>query len=140
MGMGVLYKHRRFAAMVALLGVALYTALAPMHIVSQATADPAAGSKVAGFEVAGFERAPIDCHTERATADDAGSTGSGDSAPKKKCPFCKGYASFLTAFVGGSDAATIDAERASLAFLSVDTGFTYVSGRTPQNRGPPIEL
>ena len=135
MGMGVLYKHRRFAAMVALVGVALYTALAPMHVVSQATADPAAGSQIAGFE-----RAPIDCHTEPATADDAGSTGPEDSAPKKKCPFCKGYASFLTAFVGGADAATIDAERASLAFLSVDTELTYVSGRTPQNRGPPIEL
>lgn len=135
MGMGVLFRHRRIAAMVALVGVALYTALAPMHIVSRAMADSAAGSQIAGFE-----QARVDCHSEVADADDAGSPGPADSAPKKKCPFCKGYASFLTAFVGGSSAATIDAERMSLAFLSVDTELTFVSERTPQNRGPPIEL
>ena len=60
--------------------------------------------------------------------------------PEKKCPFCEGYASFLTALTGASDASMIDAERIGTASNSLDDAPVEQFTGRPQNRGPPITL
>lgn len=128
MGMGVLHQCvRRIAAIAALAGVALYTMLVPGHIVSQAM-------------LAGGGGEPI-CHEDMA---DVGhpthSPAPEDSKPDKKCPFCKGYATFLTAVSGGASGGILNAPRQTPLAANLDCGVAYVIALTPQSRGPPIEL
>jgi hypothetical protein len=118
--------------MLALAGVALYTALVPGHIVSQATAVASAMSaKVSGRAAAGH-----DCHGDMAS----GAAPNTPAAPKKKYPFCMGYAAFLTALVSGANVGILDAERASPVVFDANAELVYAILRLPQNRGAPVEL
>jgi hypothetical protein len=137
MELGDFHRHRRLASAFALVGVLLYSALIPGHVVSQATAR-ALGSANGALAGAEFAFEPI-CHGGIARTQDP-STRSEPSAPQKKCPFCKGYASFMTAIAGGCDAGVLDAERASPAVALFSDGLKESALRRPHNRGPPLEL
>ena len=130
MGLGDFHRHRRLASVLALAGVLLYTALIPGHVISQATALVAAGELEIVFE--------LSCHSGVAETRDP-SAPSEPSIPEKKCPFCKGYAAFMTALAGACDAGILDAERASPTFASLDQGVAEQAARRPHNRGPPFE-
>jgi len=130
MGLGDFHKQRRSASVIALAGVLLYTALVPGHVISQATALVAAGELEVVLEMS--------CHSGVAETRDP-SAPSEPSVPEKKCPFCKGYAAFMTALAGACAAGILDAERASPNFASLDEGVAEQSVRRPHNRGPPFE-
>jgi hypothetical protein len=132
MGLGGFHRHRRLASALALVGVLLYTALIPGHVVSQATAWALAGTQ-AGSELA-FE--PI-CHSG-GTQDPSGPGK--PSTPQKKCPFCTGYASFVTADAAIFSAVIPDAERVSPSLVVFDEGLVESEAKRPNNRGPPLEL
>lgn len=136
MGLGDFHRHRQLASAFALVGVLLYTALIPGHVVSQATARVLAGADgQAGIALA-FE--PI-CHSGVARSPDP-SKPSGPSTPQKKCPFCTGYAAFVTAIVGDCDAGAIDAELVSPSLVVFDDGLVESEAKRPHNRGPPLKL
>jgi len=125
---GLHRRVRQIAAIAALVGIALYTMLVPGHIVSQAMLAAGPGGE------------PI-CHEDLADSGHPGhSPASEDPKPDKKCPFCKGYATFLTALSGGAGGGILDAPRQATLAASLDRGIAYVIALTPQSRGPPIEL
>ena len=129
MGLGDLNGSvRRIAAAAALAGIALYTMLLPGHIVSQAMLAADAGTE------------PI-CHEDMAGAGHPGpSPAPEDPKPTKTCPFCKGYATFLTAFAGGAGGAVLDATRETALAANLGCGLAHAIALTPQSRGPPIAL
>lgn len=131
MGTGALHRYRRLAALVALAGVALYTALVPGHVVSQSTA---AITDAGTFIQAS---ATPDCHGELANDPAA---PDGPTAPKKKCPFCKGSAAFQVALMAAPDAGILDAALYQPVAIAADRSVAHTVLRLPQNRGPPIEL
>jgi len=134
--MGDFHRHRRLASAFALVGILLYTALIPGHVVSQATARAFAGADgQAGVETA-FE--PI-CHHSIARTQSPSKPGE-PAAPHKKCPFCSGYASFVTADAAAFSAVILDAERASPSLVVFDEGLVEREATHPNNRGPPFEL
>lgn len=131
MGTGALHRCRRLAALVALSGVALYTALVPGHVVSQSTA---AITDAGTFIQAS---ATPDCHGELANDPAA---PDGPTAPKKKCPFCKGSAAFQVALMAAPDAGILDAALYQPVAIAADRSVAHTVLRLPQNRGPPFEL
>jgi hypothetical protein len=132
MRQGMSYWIHRFAAVAALCGIAAYSALIPGHVVSQATLSMLGGAQ------AEPALEPI-CHGGVATTRDS-SAPSGPTAPQKKCPFCTGYAAFMTAIAGNCDAGVLDADLASPTFAVLDDGFVEGFVGRPQNRGPPLDL
>lgn len=131
MGLGDFHRYRRLVAAFALASGLLYTGLIPGHVISQATAFFLPDDFGAAVE--------MPCHEGMADTRDSSAPGE-PSAPPKKCPFCKGYAAFMTALAGACDAGTLDAERAALRFAVFEDGQVHrVAGRT-HNRGPPLEL
>jgi Protein of unknown function (DUF2946) len=125
------YWIRCVAAISALCGIVLYSALIPSHIVSQANSALAAGAGKTG-RVASI--ASVLCH------EDANKTAPAPGAPatpEKKCPFCAGYASFVVASVAPASIAIPTVEGASLAQVSFDVLVVRRALRAPQNRGPP---
>lgn len=131
MGSGALHRYRRLAALVALAGVALYTALVPGHVVSQSTA---AITDAGTFIQAS---AAPDCHGE--LANDPAAPGE-PTAPKKKCPFCQGSAAFQLALIAAPDAGILNAALYQPVAIAADRGVVHAVLRVPQNRGPPLEL
>lgn len=134
MGLGDFHRHRQWASAFALVGILLYTALIPGHVVSQATARALTGEP-------GAAALEMPCHSGAGVAHshDPGAPAE-PSTPQKKCPFCKGYAAFMTALAGACDAGALDAERATLRFTAADSGRLEHTTWRPNNRGPPLEL
>ena len=131
MGLGDFHRHRRFAAAFAFLGVLLYTALVPGHVLSQATAFSVADDLDAALEVR--------CHNGVSDTHTPANPGE-PTAPQKKCPFCTGYAAFMTSLAGACDTGTLEAERTTALFaVHHDEAVQRIALR-PQNRGPPLEL
>ena len=128
MGLGDFHRHRRLASAFAFVGVLLYAALIPSHMVSQATA-------TIGIPVA-FD---IDCHGGFENRQDTGAPDE-PASPYENCPFCTGYAAFMTALVGECDAAVLDAERIYPAFAVFNEDLAKRTVVHPHNRGPPLEL
>lgn len=128
MGLGDFHRHRRLASAFAFVGVLLYAALIPGHMVSQATA-------TIGIPAA-FD---IDCHSGVEPAQKPGAP-SEPYSPYKNCPFCTGYAAFMTALAGECDTAVLDAERIYPVFAAFNDGLAKRSILRPHNRGPPLEL
>jgi len=126
---GTSYWVRSVATVSALCGVALYSALIPGHIVSQAMS--AAGSGTAGRIASS---APVSCHS---SAQKESPAPGAPTNPEKKCPFCSGYASFVVASVVHANIAVIAVERASPAPFSFEAVVVRGVLRAPQNRGPP---
>ncbi len=124
MELGDFHKYRRLASLFALVGVLLYTALVPGHVISQATAHAQKGEFDLVVEMA-CHNGPVD------TRDTAPST------PDKTCPFCKGYAAFMTALPGACDTGILDAERPQPKFTLLNEGVAEQAAHRPQNRGPP---
>jgi Protein of unknown function (DUF2946) len=137
MGLGDFHRHRRLSGVIALVGVLLYVALIPGHVVSQALSGSLASMQAmhAGGTGAGE---PI-CHRMMGGAKDPAAPGN-PTAPHKKCPFCTGYASFHAGLAAGAAAAIIAAEPAAPVFASLDAAIVESAVRQPQNRGPPLEL
>jgi hypothetical protein len=133
MGVGDFHRQRRLAGMFALVGVLLYVALVPGHVVSQALS-----GSLAGVQGAQAAEEPI-CHRMMGGAKDPAAPGN-PTAPHKKCPFCTGYASFHAGLAAGAAAAIITADAAAPAFASLDAAIVESAVRQPQNRGPPLEL
>jgi len=134
--LGDFHRHRRLASAFALVGILLYTALIPGHVVSQATMRALAGADGQAAIEAAFE--PI-CHHSIARAQDPSKPGE-PSAPHKKCPFCSGYASFVTADAANYSAVILDTERASPSLVVFDEVLVECEAKHPNNRGPPLEL
>lgn len=119
--------------MLTLVGVALYTALVPGHIVSQVSA---AASDAAA---SGQPLAALDCHRGKAHADGMPQPAA-PTKPKSDCPFCKGYAAFQTALVAGADAGILDAAHVTPDARYVEAAFIPTAFTRPHNRGPPAAL
>ena len=129
MGLGDFHRHsRRLAGALALVGVLLYTALVPGHVVSQAAALAHGGEPGLSAEIM--------CHAGIGVPHDP----SAPDKPSKQCPFCKGYASFMTSLAGIGDADVLNAERALPSLIVYDEGRAEYAALRPQNRGPPITL
>ena len=128
MGLGDRHKTSLVGSILALASILLFTALVPGHLVSRATA-------LLGTPDFG-PVAEMACHNSSAmpvTLPDPDGSG----APQEKCPFCKGYAAFMSALVGAPDACMIDAERVRIAVASVDDDAIEHIAKHTNNRGPP---
>ena len=137
MGLGDFHRQRRFAAAFAFVGVLLYTALVPGHVLSQATAFSVTDDLLVADDLgAALE---MRCHNG-VTKTHAPSTPDDPTAPQKKCPFCMGYAAFMTSLAGACDAGTLEAERTTALFSVFHEEALQRVGLEPQNRGPPLEL
>lgn len=137
MGLGDFHRHRRLSGVIALVGVLLYVALIPGHVVSQALSGSLASTQGAHAGDTGADE-PI-CHRMMGGAKDPAAPGS-PASPHKKCPFCTGYASFHTGLAAGSAVLIVAAEPDVPAFASFDAATVASAVRHPQNRGPPLEL
>ncbi len=132
MGLRGLYRHRRLPAAAALLGVLLYTALVTSHVVSQASLAAPNAAQASG-QVA--HAGDPDCH-EHAPA------GKGESnipaSPKKKCPFCAGYAALHISILGGSSGYVCSVDPGAKPFASADAQLFRTGGsHSWRPRGPP---
>jgi hypothetical protein len=131
MGMGVLDRYRRIAGALALVGTLFYSALIPLHVVSQATA------ALLGESTGGAQVAP--CHEGAGTADQATNDPArkAPATPQKHCPFCEGFAAFQFAIAPAHTISIVRvAIRAAAPHLTSE-GLAGVSLRAPQSRGPP---
>jgi len=137
MGLGDFHRHRRLSGVIALVGVLLYVALIPGHVVSQALSGSLASMQAmhAGGTGAGE---PI-CHRMMGGAKDPAAPGS-PAAPHKKCPFCTGYASFHAGLAASTAVLIVAVEPSSPTFTGFDAAIVESAVRHPQNRGPPLEL
>jgi hypothetical protein len=117
----------RFGAFAAFCAISIYSALIPGHVVSRA-----------GIAI-GASRglAPAPCH---AAGDREAPAPVGPSAPKRKCPFCDGYASFAAATLEHADSVVLPVETASAVLVTHEEFGAQGVLRTPQNRGPPSLL
>jgi hypothetical protein len=137
MGVGDFHRQRRLAGMIAIVSALLYVALIPGHVVSQATSGSLGSVPVAHAGGEGVE--DVGCHKMMGGAKDPAAPGV-PATPKKKCPFCTGYASFLAALGAGPAVSILAVERAPPVFASFDAAVVESAVRRPQNRGPPLEL
>ncbi len=137
MGMGDFHRHRRLSGVMALVGVLLYVALIPGHVVSQALSGSLASMQGTHAGDAGADE-PI-CHRMMGGAKDPAAPGS-PTAPHKKCPFCTGYASFHAGLAACTAVLIVAVEPASPTLAGLDAAIMESAVRHPQNRGPPLEL
>jgi hypothetical protein len=128
---GTSHWIRDAAAILALCGIFLYSALIPGHFVSQVLSAMAGGATAAG-RIASIT--PTLCHDG---LDKGAPAPSSPAAPEKKCPFCTGYASFVTAGASPASIAVLAVEGASPAPITLEADVFRSVLRTPQNRGPP---
>jgi hypothetical protein len=128
MGVGDFHRQRRLAGMFALVGVLLYVALVPGHVVSQALSGSLAG--VQGAQAGGKVAEEPICHRMMGGAKDPAAPGS-PTAPHKKCPFCTGYASFHAGLAAGAAALIVAADPAAPAFASLDAAIVESAVRQP---------
>lgn len=123
-----LHRYRRLTGVAALLGVLFYTALIPLHTVSEATA------------LLGAKLPIVICHSGATAASDRASNDSAPAepaAPQKHCPFCQGFAAFQVAITPAHAIGIVRvAVRAPAPHLASE-GFVSASVRAPQSRGPP---
>jgi hypothetical protein len=123
MGLRWLYRRRRAGGRAALLGMAFYALLVPVHTVSQARIGVAEGQAAA----------KIPCHEA-----DRPDAGNNDSKPagKTKCPICLGYAALdlAVAFVAP---ALFEPSDIGMAAIDASTWDYWNRARTAQSRGPP---
>jgi len=128
MVLGDFHRARGFASALALAGILLFTALVPGHVVSQATAF--AGDRDS------LPIAEMSCHSGNAMPVDQPDPG-GSSTPQEECPFCEGYAAFMSVLAGAPDTCVIDAERLHVAVAEIDDGVAVQVAKHINNRGPP---
>ncbi len=131
MGLGDHHKTSLLGTILALASILLFTALVPGHFVSQATA-----------LVGGLDTGPIaemSCHNKMATPAPAPDPD-GSGTPEEKCPFCKGYAAFMSFLADAPDAGVIDAERIRIAIASIDDDTVEHIAKHTKDRGPPRSL
>lgn len=131
MGLGDFYRARGIAGALALVGILLFTALVPGHVVSQATAFAFGDDGVIVAEMA--------CHQGAAMP----GTGNGPETPdtpQKKCPFCKGYAAFMVALAAAPADVAIDAERIRIAAWAMSDRAVESLAKHTNSRGPPSLL
>ncbi len=131
MGLGDRHKNRLVGSTLAFVSILLFTALVPGHLVSQATA-------LLGTPDFG-PVAEMACHNSTALHAPLPDPDN-SSTPQEKCPFCKGYAAFISALAGAPAASVIDAERIRIAFASIDDDVVEHIAKHTKNRDPPRSL
>lgn len=150
MGLGDLHRTNRLARAftrnwafslaraLALTGMVLFTALVPGHLVSQAAAF--AGHELIGHGLVGKDvPGPVvamPCHDQTAMPGAAPDPDNPET-PQEECPFCKGYATFMSALAGAPDAGILDADRAHAEPLAAGTDTIEQIATLTNNRGPP---
>ena len=130
MGMGVLDRYRRIAGALALVGTLFYSALIPLHVVSQATA------ALLGESTGGAQVAP--CHEGAGTADQATNVPARKRGHTPKAlSFLPGLCPFQFAIAPAHTISIVRvAIRAPAPHLTSE-GLAGVSLRAPQSRRPP---
>lgn len=132
MGNGGFHMMRACVGALALFGVLCYSALVPGHLVSQASALVSHDEAMLVVEMS--------CHSETAVLPSKNPDPSEPAKPAKKCPFCKGYASFHTALLEIDHYDLVDVRQMRvLAALLNETPVSQFA-RSLNNRGPPILL
>lgn len=120
------HEWRRIAGALALLGIVVYSALIPGHLVSQLRADLVQGKLGDAYGVM--------CQSGV-----AGKTapGSEDGKSQTDCPFCKNFASFNFA-APAPEAILLKRPGANSVVLPEEAAIaTYRDGQIPLSRGPP---
>ena len=121
-------RLRCFAQVLALGGMIFYAVLVPWHTVSQATANVVQPDGA---------RAHHPCHQAAAKPNDS-SQRSAPSAPRTKCPICKGFGVLhLAAGVPLIFVVCCTSEHEEL-HASYVQAVAKTDRHPPQNRGPPI--
>ena len=131
MGLRDRHKNRLVGSTLAFVSILLFTALIPGHLVSQATA-------LLGTPDFG-PVAEMACHNTAALPAPLPDPDN-SSTPLEKCPFCKGYAAFMSALVGAPDTGMIDAKHIHIAVASVDDDAVEHIAKHTKSRGPPRSL
>lgn len=111
---------RRVAGAFALVGVLVYSALIPGHLVSQ-TINAVLFAELGTVVI---------CHS-------GGDPASDQTRKKNDCPFCHGYGSFQIAALGTSPTLVAPAHSARIFAPSPDESGPRLTASTPRSRGPP---
>jgi hypothetical protein len=124
----IFHRHRRFAGLLALAGMAFYAVLLPWHTVSQAT------TEIAPAGLAGLSEPP--CHQSVAMA------GRGAKAPEPSkqrthCPICCGLAALHLAVSPPTNALAVTVDAGALLPPAVEDDLADAAVPAPQSRGPP---
>ncbi len=128
MSLGALHRSRRIVGACALIGILFYTALIPVHTVSEATT-ALLGGKFANAHT-------VICHSDSSSASGHASKNQ-PAVPQKRCPFCQGFAAFQLAIATANPLSIVRvAVRAPAPHLNND-GLANTSLPAPQSRGPP---
>jgi hypothetical protein len=127
--MGYLARYRGIAGACALIGILFYSALIPLHVVSQAT------TALLDTMPAGH----LSCHEGPGRADQASNERApkAPTSPQKQCPFCQGYAAFQFAIAPALTIGIVRVAVRTLAPQLISDWLVSASLRPPQSRGPP---
>jgi hypothetical protein len=122
-----LYRRRRFAATLALVGMAFYAVLLPWHTVSQAT-NALVGS---GLGIT----AELPCHNISAALN--GEPKGSPPANKTHCPICSGFAALHLTLSGAAIDIVTPPEAGDSVRHCTHDDLASIYLRAPQSRGPP---
>lgn len=124
-----LHRRRRFAAALALAGMAFYAILLPWHTVSQAT------TALVASRLGITSAAP--CHdASAATKNEQSSKGSAPSN-KSHCPICCGFAALQLTLAGAAIDVVTPPEEDDIVRPCTHDDFASIKARAAQSRGPP---
>lgn len=125
---------RQLASAAALAGILFYTALIPIHIVSQASAS------LAGDELA--NALEFICHANGLSelAQSPQQVPVKPTPLRRHCPFCQGLAAFQLAIIAAIVLWLFASPRATPRLCLADAGAPLRRPRPAQSRGPPSLL
>ena len=129
MSLGGFHRHRRFAGVLALAGMAFYAVLLPWHTVSQATAE------IAPTGLAGLSEPP--CHQGAAAMAGRGTKAPEPSKPRTHCPICSGFVALHLAVSPPTNTLGVTVDAGALLPLVAEDDLADAVVPAPQSRGPP---
>lgn len=124
-----LHRHRRFAAALALAGMAFYAVLLPWHTVSQAT------TALVASGVGTTSAAP--CHDASAATKNEQSPKGSAPSNKSHCPICSGFAALQLTLAGAAIDVATPPEAGSILPHCRLGDLASIKLPAPQSRGPP---
>jgi hypothetical protein len=128
MSLGGFHRHRRFAGVLALAGMAFYAVLLPWHTVSQAT------TEIAPAGLTGLSEPP--CHQSVAMAG-RGTKAPEPSKPRTRCPICSGFVALHLAVSPPTNTLAVTVDAGALLPPAAEDDLADAAVPAPHSRGPP---